>query len=695
VIQAASLSWADLYDTEDRARHRHAVAHYDYRDESGTLLYQVVRFEPKDFRPRRPDGNGGWTWNLNDVRRVPYRLPDLAGRDSVLVVEGEKDAEAAAALGFAATCNVGGAGKWRDDYTRQLVAAGVRRVWVVPDNDAPGRAHADSVVRSCRAAQIDARVVWLPDVPEKGDLSDYLKERGKDDLDALLAAPSSPFPGAAKDDNRMPSPSFNLTDAGNAEFFAETYGQRLRYDHARKRWLVFGGHRWQADSDAELMRLAKQAVRRRFTNSVHVDNLMERAAHAKWAIESESRARLESLLHLARAEHPIADDGEGWDADHLSLGALNGVIDLRTGQLRDGRPDDRVTMQTAVAFDPTARCPRWEQCIAEMFEFHPELVPFIHRAVGYSITGITTEQVLFLLHGTGANGKSTFIETLKHVLGDYALNTPFSTMESHRPGAATNDLAALVNRRFVTASEANDGAKLNEGVVKNLTGTDSVSARFLYSEWFTFKPTAKFWLAVNHKPVVRDDSHGFWRRIRLIPFDRRFAVNPSLGAELRAEAAGILAWAVQGCLLWQREGLQVPDVVTTATRSYEHESDPLHDFIAEGCEFVDGAEVQAAELYDHYKRWAERQGMGERERLNTTRFGRLMAERFERGKDRTGRRVYRGIARRATEGFSAKTEGSVDDFANSPNGSLTRGDFAKRPSNPPSPSGEADGHEWF
>jgi putative DNA primase/helicase len=307
-----------------------------------------------------------------------------------------------------------------------------------------------------------------------------------------------------------PEEPCRLTDAGNAEYFAARYGSDVRFDHRRARWLLWRGHRWQPDADAEVRRLAKDAMRERFKDAALLDDPEARARAAKWSIASESRGRLDALAYLAQAERPIADDGLAWDTDPMLLGVANGVVDLRTGEFRAGRRGDQITMSTAVAFDREATCPRWQRFLVEVF-VHPELVTYIQRAIGYSLTGDVSEQCLFLGYGAGANGKGTFTKTLMGMLGEYAYNMPFSTIELHARAAIPNDLAALVGRRFVVASETNDGSRLNEARVKALTGCDPITARFLHSEFFTFEPCAKFWLSVNHKPVVRDDSYGFWR----------------------------------------------------------------------------------------------------------------------------------------------------------------------------------------
>jgi putative DNA primase/helicase len=435
-----------------------------------------VRFSPKDFRQRRPNGAGGWTWKLDGVRRVLYRLDKLPGCETVCVVEGEKDADALWHLGVPATTNAGGAGKWRPEYVQQFAAANVRRVIVLPDNDDPGRAHAEAVASACAHAGLEVTVLSLPGLPPKGDVSDFLERHTKDELIGLTERAPKWQP-AIPEATAAVVIAFNLTDSGNAEYFASRYGEDVRYDHRRGRWLLWRHHRWQSDADAEICRRAKAAMRQRFTDAGTIDDIDARKRAAKWAIDSESRSRLDALLSPARAERSIADAGENWDANPTLLGVPNGVIDLRTGTLRNGHRDDRITMSAATPFRSEARCPRWERFIAEAF-VDRALVGFIHRAVGYSLTGDTGEQCLFLCYGTGANGKGTFTNTLSAVLGDYAYTMPFSTVEMHQRSGIPNDLAALVGRRFVGASETSDGSRLNESRLKALTGGDPMTARF-------------------------------------------------------------------------------------------------------------------------------------------------------------------------------------------------------------------------
>jgi putative DNA primase/helicase len=454
-----------------------------------------------------------------------------------------------------------------------------------------------------------------------------------------------PVPVAHRDERRaqLQDPP---TEAGAAERFARLHGNAVRFDHQRNRWLLWAVHHWMPDADAAVIRLALDFARTWQREAIEIPDRDAREAVTKFALRLERRDSLTNMLAIARAIKPIADAGVRWDADPWLLGCPNGVVDLRTSVLRAGQPADGITMNTSVAYDPAATCPRWDRFITEIFGDHADLIGFIRRAVGYSLSGITTEQCLFLGYGTGANGKGTFANTIKRALGDYAWNMPFATIELRDRAAIPNDLAALVNRRFVIASETNDGTRLNESRVKALTGCDPVTARFLHGEFFTFEPVAKFWLHVNHKPIVRDDSFGFWRRLRLIPFVHVFPVNAALAGELRAEAAGILAWCVRGCLEWQREGLQPPASVTDATREYEADSDPLAGFLIEACESDPNADVRGSELFDHYKRWADGHGLTERERLSSTMFGRKISERFEKLRDSANHVIYRGLGRR-------------------------------------------------
>jgi putative DNA primase/helicase len=404
---------------------------------------------------------------------------------------------------------------------------------------------------------------------------------------------------------------FPQTDAGNAEFFAHQYKDQVRYDHGRGRWLLWKKDWWVEDRRDAVVQGAKMAARTRYRWLSHGLSKEDAEKEGDWASKSESRAHLEAMLKIAKSEPLLATTGAEWDGDPWLLGVGNGVLNLRTGKLRNGKRSDLITMHTDTVFDARAACPRWLSFLDQIFGGDRELIGYVQRAVGYCLTGDTTEQVIFLCHGSGANGKSTVLDVLRHVFGDYAYSLPFSTFELRARSSIPNDVAALPGRRFVTALETNESAPLNEARLKLLTGCDPVSARLLYQEFFTFTPTAKFWLATNHKPEVADDSPGFWRRIRLIPFVQQFVgdrADKNLISKLKAEASGILRWAVNGCLAWQRDGLGPPAVVQAASQAYREENDPIGEFIGECCLVAPDASVSAADLWNSYLYWAPANG---------------------------------------------------------------------------------------
>jgi putative DNA primase/helicase len=651
ILEAAGIAERDLFNGnghEPRDGKPRIVQTYDYQTLEGELSYQVVRYEPKDFRQRRPDGNGGWTWKTSDLKRLPYHLPELTGAEYVFIVEGEKDVENLRKIGLAATCNSGGAGKWTAELSQYFRPD--QHITTIPDNDAPGLNHARQVAEALTGKVASVKILEVVGLPEKGDVSDWLQGRDPQEAAEELSRMSEAAPEWTSEqparmleaDQRAATDTaqFPMTDTGNGELIATLNTGRMLYDHRRNQWHLWGDHCWRADRDCEIYRLAKGAARERYRLAGSIQDLPARRAAAKWAIASESRQKLEAALSLAQSEKALADTGDGWNADPFLLAVGNGVIDLRPGNLRPGRPEDRISFHSDINYDPAATCPRWLRFLEEIFDGNGELIDFIFRIAGYSISGDTREQVIFVNYGSGSNGKGILLNTLRRVLGDYGHNMPFSTLEQQDRGGIPNDLAALVGRRFVTASETNQSARLNEARVKALTGCDPITARFLHGEWFTFQPVAKFWLAVNHRPRISDDSFGFWRRVRIIPFLRQFSgadADLRLDDKLTPEMPGILSWLVRGCLAWQRRGLDPPACVKVATEEYREDSDLLADFISERCITEPLRSSAGSDLFKAYRTWAEGHGFREKEILGQRDFARRMAEKF------TKRRLTSGV----------------------------------------------------
>ena len=425
---------------------------------------------------------------------------------------------------------------------------------------------------------------------------------------------------------------FHRTDTGNAELFAQE-NPGVCFDHTRGRFFIYDKHWWDEDAVGGVVQRAQQVARKRGREAFDAESLTEaeKKKQIGWALQSEQRPRIEATLALAKSQPGMANTGTNWDSDPDLVAVSNGVIDTRTGDIRPGRLDDYMKSHIPVAYDRDARCPRWIDFLDEVQGGDAEMIDFIRRAVGYSITGHTSEQCLFLLHGAGANGKSVFLNVVRTLAGAYGANTPFTTLEMKGRAQIPNDVAALAGRRLVTASETAEGIQLNEPRVKAMTGCDPIAARFLHQEWFEYTPMFKIWLGVNHKPQVKDDSHGFWRRMRVIPFLQQFSGegdDKHLEEKLWAELPGILTWAIEGCLDWRRHGLEPPETIKAAVEEYREESDPLAPFLEEICVVGPDFTAKAGLMFKAYQWWADDLNIPRAERVTHTVFGALMKKKF-------------------------------------------------------------------
>jgi putative DNA primase/helicase len=342
------------------------------------------------------------------------------------------------------------------------------------------------------------------------------------------------------------------------------------------------------------------------------------------------------MVDLARDEPGTPISHTDLDADPWLFNVLNGTLDLRTGELQPHDRGDLITKLAPVTFDPDAECPQWDAFLQRITGGDENLIRFLQRAAGHTLTGDISEQCLFFLHGRGQNGKTTFIETLMTLLGDYAQKAP-TQMLIAKPNAIPNDIARLPGARFVVAAEVEEGRPMAESLVKDLTGGDTLVARFLHQEYFEFRPSHKLWIYGNHRPLIQGTDEGIWRRIHLIPFDVWIPPgerDTRLIEKLRAELSGILNWAVRGCLEWQEHRLGTPEAVHQATSEYRSEMDVLGRFIEERCITQPDAQGRADELYRAYCDWC--QANGEDSKTGTA-FGRRLKERgFDKRRDSNG-----------------------------------------------------------
>ena len=401
----------------------------------------------------------------------------------------------------------------------------------------------------------------------------------------------------------------NLTDLGNAERFAAANAADLRYIHVWRRSLVWDGKRWADDDTGEVMRRAAR-VPLMIAAEAASAGAERRKELWKWAHTSEGASRLAALVELAKSRLELVARPGDFDRDAFLLNVENGTIDLRTGKLGPHRRADLITKLAAVRYEPTATCPIWEAFLARVLP-PLELRAFFQRAIGYSLTADTTEHALFLAYGTGANGKTTALDTIARMLGDYAKTAEATAFLAKEHDSVRNDLAALVGARLVLASETEDGRRMGVALVKQLTGGDALSVRFLYAEFFQLVPQFKPWIATNYRPIIRGSDEGIWRRVKLIPFTVTIPEaerDTRLPEKLRAELPGILRWAVEGCREWLTGGLKPSAEVRAATAAYREDMDPLRQWIADACALEDGAKAGVKELFESYTTWCKANG---------------------------------------------------------------------------------------
>lgn len=451
--------------------------------------------------------------------------------------------------------------------------------------------------------------------------------------------PSTPLPAL-----------FHLSDLGNARRLVHRHGQDLRYVQEDARWLAWDGVRFRLDGAhaEQLARTLPDLIR------AEADTLPEQDAQAayQWAAKSESRSRLVSALALAQAEPAVVIRRDALDRDPDLLAAPNGLVDLRTGTLRASDRTALCTRLAGIAYDPAATAPAWDDFLDRTFASDADLIGYVQRVAGYSLTGRTTEQVALFLYGTGANGKSTWLRALQAVAGEYAIQADFATFSTSQVNPNHFGLARLAGARLVTCSEARPGEPVDEVVLKQVTGGDRVAARAPYGDFFEFDPRFKLLVACNHEPTVRSQDEGTWRRLRVIPFLRTIPADERRGTffeeVILPELPGILAWAVRGAVSWYQVGLGTAGLVSERTAEYREDQDVLGLFIADCCILGPQFAVQTSDLYVAYSAWAESQGDRPwSHRHFSLRLRERDGIRPERETSAIRRRIWRGIGLRA------------------------------------------------
>jgi putative DNA primase/helicase len=441
------------------------------------------------------------------------------------------------------------------------------------------------------------------------------------------------------------------TDTANAERLIADHGDDVRFVSTWGTWCTWTGTCWAEDSSGVRMSaLAKTTARRIYEEAARLENDSERAARGKWARASETRSRREAMISLARSEPGVAISHDLFDRAPMLLNVANGTIDLSTGEPRAHRREDMLTRCLDVAFDANATCPTWTASLDRVCG-DAKLVGALRRAIGYSLTGDVSEQSLFFMYGPGANMKSTIARVLQSVLGAYAVQAPADLLfrKAHGDGHPC-DLASLYGARVALCTETEADARLAEVRVKALTGGDVVSCRRMHENYWQYTPTHKLWISGNHRPRITGTDEAIWRRVHLLPFTVTIPESerdPHLLEKLLEERAGILAWAVRGCLEWQDAGLAMPACVRDATKAYRTSEDTVARFVDDECDRDDGARSTSRVLYDAFSLWAKRGGEPP---MTSVAFGRALSSAgFGEWRGKKGR-GFAGLRLRALDG---------------------------------------------
>lgn len=436
----------------------------------------------------------------------------------------------------------------------------------------------------------------------------------------------------------------HLTDLGNARRLVARHGQDLRYVDICGRWLCWNGKQWRYDETGEVVRRAKETVGHMYAEAGTLLDEALRKGLAAHALKSESDGKIRAMIRLAESEAEVAATPDQFDADPWAFNVVNGTLDLRSGIMRPHGRADFITKIAPVTYDPEATCPAFTAFLHRIFAENDALIAYLQRAMGSALSGAILDHVLHILYGKGANGKTTLMNTALTIFGEYgAQAAPDQLLRKHNDPHPT-EVADLRGVRFAACTEAEEGARLAEVQVKRLTGGDRLKARYMRQDFFQFDPTVTIFLSTNHRPTIKGTDFAIWRRIRLIPFMvtiPELEQDRLLAEKLKGESAGILAWMVNGCLAWQRQGLGTPPEVGEATRSYRADMDVLGEFLDSRCVIDSRRSVTAKDLYAAYRGWADE--AGERSISQKALGGRLAERGFERVKTRDGW-TWRGIA---------------------------------------------------
>ena len=413
------------------------------------------------------------------------------------------------------------------------------------------------------------------------------------------------------------SKDYHANDAGRAELFVARWQDEIRYISDRETWLAWEEGRWRFDNTGALHRRAIALSKEMLSQAANLPGTDERSNKMRTeairsALSWGNQNTITPMLSLAKSLQSVHLAAAELDADPWGVGCQNAILNLVTGIGRPYTPSDFICQTLGCNLDPRATCPTWDRFLTDIFP-DPDVLAFVQKAVGYSLSGSMKEQVFFFLYGHGSNGKSTFLSVMTKLMGDYAARAGKAlTATNDRGDYPLREAAGIAGKRFVTGSETSEREKLNIAVLKDITGGERMRGANLFENAFEFQPACKIWFAGNHKPTIADTSAGAWRRVRLIPFTRQFALHErdrELEGKLLKELPGILNWASEGCALWMRDGLTPPPAIAQAVDNYQGEEDTLGDFIDEVTQPATGVTTPHPDLFSAYQKWTHDNGI--------------------------------------------------------------------------------------
>lgn len=674
IVESVGLKMSDLFDKPLEVEDKHKSAFekdieaiYKFYDENGDLAYEKIRKKGKKFLHRRyedkmeiwglsegvytetfPGSNsysmkereGAKTIWLPEQEHILYNLPNLirAIKEGkvVYIVEGEKDADNLIEKGQIATTTSIGATKgdlgkkWLKSFNKYFKNA---NVVLIPDNDIPGHAFMNHVAKELKPIAKSVKILKLPNLKNKEDVSDWL-EAGNDIYDLNNLAKKCDeyveFKGSLIYD-------FNWSDVGNAERFVALHGDDIKFNVNSGKWYIFNGTYWEQDEVFKAENLYRSTLKR-FQNSIINEIQMEdkekeekaREKARAFVLRSESDGKIKATMNQIKTFYGM--NFKDSDKDDYLFNTPNATINLRDLSQKKHDRKDLITQCSNLSYNSEkTSCPNWLAFLDKIFLGNQDIIRYIQKAIGYSLTGDTTENCLFMLWGKGANGKSTFIQAIEEIMGTYAATINGETLmevKGGNPDAPRGDLAVLKNRRVVIASELQEGQVFNEPLLKRLTFGEKIRVRFMFQEQFDLYNKAKLWIMTNKKPTVKGNDYGIWRRWRMIPFGYRFSdeeKDPNFFEnKLRPELEGILFWAITGYKMWKEEGMGVPLEISEAVEDYKLDMDQVGRFLEDKCEISEENECAGSELYQAYCDWCFNEG--ESYKMSNNKFARDLKE---------------------------------------------------------------------